>query len=126
MADPVPLPPAQAQPVVIALPAEIDLANAGIFGGQFAAALTPGVRVIIADMTATTFCDSHGARMLVLAWQWAITNGTEMRLAVPSPHALRTLQILGIDTVLPVYPTLDEALAAHAEPRPGDLLPGAG
>ena len=77
-------------------------------------------------MTATTFCDSHGARMLVLAWQWAIANGTEMRLAVPNPHALRTLQILGLDTVLPVYPTLDEALAAHGEPEPGDLLPGVG
>ena len=110
MADPVPLTPAQAAPVVVALPATLDMGSADDLSGQFAAALAPGVQVIIADMTATTFCDSSGARVPVLAWQRSLANGTEMRLAVPSPGVVRALQIQGIDTVMPVYPTLDEAL----------------
>src|SRR5215472_8164530 len=54
MAEPPPM--TAAQPPVVTLPAEIDMANADDLGKQFAAALTPGVQVIIADMTATTFC----------------------------------------------------------------------
>ena len=59
--------PAQAQPVIVRLPAEIDMANADSIGEELAAASAPGVAVVIADMTATTFCDSMGMRMLVLA-----------------------------------------------------------
>jgi anti-anti-sigma regulatory factor len=55
------------QPVVIALPAEIDMANAGPVGQQLGSALTPGVQTVIADMTATIFCDSSGISMLVRA-----------------------------------------------------------
>jgi anti-sigma B factor antagonist len=126
MADSVPVTLAPAGPVVVRLPAEIDTANADGLGEQFAAALAPGVRLIIADMTATTFCDFSGTRMLALAWQQAIANGTEMRLAVPGPDALRVLQVQGLGTVLPIYQTLAEALACGGTPRPGDPPPGAG
>lgn len=121
MADPAPALPGHALPAVIGLPAELDRAATRDVGAQFDAALAPGLRVIIADMTATTFCDSDGARVLVLAWQRAIANGTEMRLAVPQPAALRTLQILGIDTVLPVYRTLEKHWPAAPCACPGDL-----
>jgi hypothetical protein len=56
VADPQHLP----QPVVIALPAEIDMANAGQVGHQLGSALAPGVKTVIAGMTATTLCDSSG------------------------------------------------------------------
>ena len=51
--------------VVVALPAEIDMANADQVGQQLGSAFAPGVRTVIADMTATTFCDSSGIGMLV-------------------------------------------------------------
>jgi anti-anti-sigma regulatory factor len=40
--------------VVVTLPAEIDMANAGQVGQQLGSAIAPGVRVVIADMTAAT------------------------------------------------------------------------
>jgi len=52
---------------VVSFPAEIDMATAGAIGGQLAAALAPGVPAVIADMTATTFCDSAGITMLIRA-----------------------------------------------------------
>lgn len=105
---------APAPPALVTLPAEIDMANADSLGEQLAAAFAPGVRVVIADMTATTFCDSVGARMLVLAWRRAVASGTELRLLLPNPAVLRVLKILGLDTVLPLYQGLEDALTGAA------------
>ena len=113
MADPQQLPA-----VVIALPAEIDMANADRTGQQLRAALTPGIATVMADMTATRFCDSSGISMLVQAHGQAAANGTELRLVVASAAVLRTLTLTGLDQLLPIYPSLSQALAAGPAPRP--------
>jgi anti-sigma B factor antagonist len=59
-------------PALVALPAEIDITNALNVRSQIITAINRGVRIVIADMTATTFCDSPGTRALVLAHQWAV------------------------------------------------------
>jgi RNA polymerase sigma-70 factor, ECF subfamily len=96
--------------VVIALPVEIDMANADRVGQQLGAALAPGVATVIADMTATRFCDSSGLSMLVRAHGQAAANGTELRLVVASAAVLRTLTLVGLDRLLPIYPSLSQAL----------------
>ena len=111
MVDTGPVTPAQPQPVIVTLPAEIDMANAHDIGEQLAAACALGGKVVIADMTATTFCDSLGIRMLLLAWRRAAEHGTDLRLLLPNPAVLRVLGVLGVDAVLPVYNTLEEARA---------------
>jgi anti-sigma B factor antagonist len=104
--------------VVVALPAEIDIANADPVGQQLASALTPAVRTVIADMTATRFCDSSGISMLVQAHKQAAANGTELRLVVLSAAVLRALTLAALDRLLPIYPSLSQALAARPAPRP--------
>ena len=76
-------PPARARvsPAVVTLPAEIDMANADRVGADLQAALAPGVTAVVADMTATTFCDSRGIHALVLAHQRATACGAELRSA---------------------------------------------
>lgn len=113
MADP-PYVPA----VVVALPAEIDVTNAGPVGQQLGAALAPGVRAVIADLSATTFCDSSGISMLVRAHQQATANGTQLRLVVRSTRVLRALTLVQLDYLLPVYPSLSQALADAKRPAP--------
>jgi anti-sigma B factor antagonist len=109
---------APARPALVALPARIDTANADASGQRLAAAMIPGVNLVIADMTATTFCDSTGFDMLVLACQKAAANGTELRLVLPSPEVLRVMRILGVDAGLPLYQSLDEALPpADTQPQ---------
>jgi anti-sigma B factor antagonist len=110
MVDVEPVTPAQVQPVVVTLPAEIDMANADAVGAQIDAAFGPGVQVVIADMTATTFIDTSGTRMLVLAWKRATTNGTELQILLPNPNLLHVMHILGLDTVLPIYQNLEDLL----------------
>ena len=97
---------------VITLPAEIDAANSGQIGQRLSAAVTPGLRMLIADMTFTTFIDSAGIRVVVQAGQRARRSGTELRLVVPSTHVLRTLAITGVDQLLPIYPSVGAALTA--------------
>ena len=96
---------------VVTLPAEIDMATAPAIGEQVAAALAPGVHAVIADMTATVFCDSAGISMLIRAKKRATAHGAELRLLLPCPNVLRVLKIQGVDAVLPVYHSLDEARA---------------
>ena len=103
--------PAHGQHVIVTLPAEIDIASVGAVGEQLAAALTLGTRVAIADMSAATFCDSMGIGMLVRVHKQATAEGAELRLLLPCPDVLRVMTVQGVETVLPIYHSLEEALA---------------
>ena len=109
--------------VVIALPAEIDMANAGRVAAELGSAFAPGVRTVIADMTATRFCDSSGISVLVRAHKQAVASRTELRLVVPSGAVLRALTLVRMDDVLPIYPSLSQALRTGGLPGcPGHEL----
>jgi anti-anti-sigma factor len=107
---------AQARPVLVTLPAEIDMANADRVGEQLAAASAPGMKVVLADMTATTFCGSAGIGMLLRACRRAAARGTELRLLVTCPRVLSVMKIAGVDAVLPIYHSLEQALAGPGVP----------
>lgn len=104
--------------VVVALPAEVDMASADRVGQQLGAAFAPGVKTVIADMTATRFCDSSGISVLVRAHKQAAANRTQLRLAVQSTVVLRSLRLAQMDSLLPIYPTLSQALAAGPTSTP--------
>jgi anti-sigma B factor antagonist len=104
--------------VVVALPAEIDMANAGRVGQQLGSAFAPGVSTVIADMTATTFCDSSGIGMLVRAHKQAAATSTQLRLVVPSAAVVQALTLVQMDYLLPIYPSLSQALTAAPQPGP--------
>lgn len=104
-------------PVVVEMPAEIDLTNSEEIPALVAAACTPGVAVVIADLTATRFCDSSGLRNLLYARDKTAAVGAELRLAIsPSGSVNRIIQITGLKRYLPVYPTLQQAVAGDPQP----------
>ncbi len=105
-------------PVIVLMPAEIDLANADRVGEQLRIAGSPGVTVIVADLTSTQFCDSAGIRTLLSARDSVAARHAQLRLAVARGGAVRrALQAIGLQHVLPMYPTVEAALAA--DPPPG-------
>ena len=65
---------------------------------------------VIADMTATTFCDSAGITILIRAKKQATAHGAELRLLLSCPNVVRVLQIQGVNAVLPIYHNLEAAL----------------
>jgi anti-sigma B factor antagonist len=99
------------RPAVVPLPAQIDATNAHKVRAQLTiAALQPGVRVVIADMTDTTFCDASGLRALAQEHQRGAFDGTELRLLRPSVDVLRALEMTGLDQMLTIRHTLEDAL----------------
>ena len=73
--------PGGGKPVVVTLPAEIDMTNASIVARQLHEALVSGAAVVIADLTSTTFWDCSGVRSLLLAHHQAAAANIEFRLA---------------------------------------------
>lgn len=100
-----------ANPVVLRLPAKIDLVSAGRVGEQLCSAFTLGAAVVIADLTSTLFCDSAGIRQFVLAHNYATAHGAQLRFVIPERNLLSVLMMTGLDRFLSVYPSLDAALA---------------
>ena len=101
-------------PVVVVLPAEIDVTTSEQVHDLLVAALAPGVDIVIADMTGTSFCDSSGVHAIVFAHETVAARGAKLRLAVPPASSVRrVLEMIGVGRILPVYPTLQEAMDAQ-------------
>jgi len=96
------------QHTVIRMPAEIDAAIADETRQALLAAVTPGTAILVIDMSGTTFCDSAGLKAIIAAHARAAETGTQLRLVATA--VLRIITIVGIDQLIPIYPTLEAAL----------------
>lgn len=105
---------------MVTFPAEVDLCNSGRLGDQLALAMTSAATVI-ADLTATTFCDCSGIRVLVLAHEQALAAAVDLRIVARSASVLRVLALTGADRLLPVYPTVKAALGSGARAWAGSI-----
>jgi len=96
---------------VVGTPAEIDITNAAELQTALlgASALAHGTFVV--DMSRTQFCDSAGIHALVRAYKQSQSEGGEMLLVVPGTAVLRVFAIIGVDRLIPNFPSLEEALA---------------
>ncbi len=103
---------------VVAAPAEIDVAT----GEQLHTVLLRAARrhaTVVVDMSGTRFCDSAGLTVLVRAHRRAVADGGELRAVSPAGGAVsRIFSITCLDRVIPVFGSLDEALAR----RPGEMI----
>jgi anti-sigma B factor antagonist len=104
---------------VVATPADIDVTSAEQLHMVLLRTAIRGHTTIVVDMTRTRFCDSAGLTVLVRAHKRAVTDGGELRLVLPAGGAVpRILAITCLDRVIPVFASLDDALA----PRPGAVI----
>jgi len=102
------VPGVSSRAIAVTLPAEIDVANADRIGEELCSACVTGAPVVVADMTATTFCDSTGLRALAGVHKRAAASGTELRLAVPCAALRRAFIQRGL--AVPIFPRLEAAL----------------
>jgi anti-anti-sigma factor len=78
------------------------------------AALLPGddkvpPRIVV-DLSGVTFMDSSGINVFVAAYQQVSGAQGWLRIAGAQQSVLRVLQIVGVDTVVPCHPTIEQAL----------------
>jgi anti-anti-sigma regulatory factor len=106
------------RPVVVRLPPQIDLTSQERAYDQLYAAFASGASVVVADFTATTFCDCSSLRRLVAVQHRAAARDARLLLAIP-PGGLvhRVAKLIDLDHLLPVFRSVREALAAAPVPR---------
>ncbi len=105
-------------PVVVTLPEDIDFTNS-----DDAAAALPGARdtpgLTIADMTATTFCDSMGMRMLVVASDRIAAAGSTLRVVIsPAGTVAHMMAVLGLGRLLLLHHSVQVAVSVQAAIQP--------
>ncbi|MFD7796212.1 STAS domain-containing protein [Streptomyces sp. NPDC059759] len=96
---------------VLTLGGEIDADTAGGFREALCVDETATSRTVL-DFGAVTFMDSSGVNVLVAAFQNARAAGGWVRMAALRAPVRQVIDIVGLDTVIPCYRTLSEALVA--------------
>ena len=81
---------------------------------ELRAAVDADTNGIVVDLTECEFIDSSAIRALLLSREEKNRDpGSEsLAVAASSDQILRILQVMGLDKVLPVEPTVDQAAAA--------------
>lgn len=99
---------------VVTAAGEIDAATADTVATAVAGALNDGYKLVILDFAHVTFIDSTGLGMLVKSHRTAV--GVDARFAVvhPTPTTRKLIRVLGLDQVLHIYDSHEQALADRA------------
>ena len=95
---------------VVTAPEEIDITNAAGLQAALLEAAGLGRAMVVVDMSRTRFCDSAGLNALVTAGRRARADGGEVRLVVVGEAVARVVALTGVDRVIPVYASLEDAL----------------
>jgi anti-anti-sigma factor len=104
---------------VVAFPEHVDMSNAAQIREQLLAVFDGGAAVVIADMSATAWCDYVGVDAVARACQRAAVCRAELRLVATSPAVRRLLAAEGLDRLVPVYSSLEAATIAGEPDGPG-------
>jgi anti-sigma B factor antagonist len=101
--------------VVLRVRGEVDVATVRRLRAAVHAALADGpARPVVLDLSEVEFLSSSGVGALLAVTREADELGRELRVAVGERRVVRRpLQVAGIDRVLPLYPSLDAALAGR-------------
>jgi anti-sigma B factor antagonist len=95
---------------VLAVRGEVDVATAPRLREYVVDAVTNGYRYIVIDLDGVDFLDSTGLGVLVGALKRVRTHEGELHFVCTQPRILKVFDITGLDRVLSIHTTVDEAL----------------
>ncbi|MGW2035275.1 MULTISPECIES: STAS domain-containing protein [Streptomyces] len=99
---------------VAQLPEEIDYDTAALIGAQCEDLIRQGCTTLVLDGSRVEYLDSSGVSMFLALWRILDARSGTLRLAAFNAHHRQVWKFLGLDTLLPLFPTADAALAAPA------------
>src|ERR1700757_2559922 len=88
-------------PAVVAFPEHVDMSNAAEIREQLMGVFDRGAAVVIADMSATAWCDYAGVDAVARVSQRAAVSRAELRLVATAPSVRRLLAAEGLDRLVP-------------------------
>ena len=99
----------------IAAVGEIDASPADTHATTVIGAVDHGYPKVLVDFARVTFIDSTGLGVLVKSHRRAVAAGSVFAVVHPTPQTRKLIQVLGLDQLLRIYDTPEEALADPAE-----------
>jgi len=93
---------------------EVDMSHEEELRRELHRAVAADARGIVVDLTECEFIDSSGVRALLLSReeQGPAQDSERLAVAASSDQILRILSVMGLDRVIPIQPTVEEAAAA--------------
>lgn len=105
---------ADASTRVVVVRGEIDIFTAPEFKTHIGAAIDAEHDVVVVDLAAATFMDSASLGVLISAHRRLGLRGGRLIVACDVPAVLSTFKVTGLDSVLEIAPSREQALAALA------------
>jgi anti-sigma B factor antagonist len=96
---------------VLSIGGEIDLSTAPAFEAAIAGALDDDPPVLVIELSEVSFMASVGLRILAATHEKA-SKSARVAIVADNPATSRPMQLTGLDKVISLYPTLDDALTA--------------
>ena len=112
---------ARGEVVVLGVDGEIDRSNAEQVSTALLNAVPNVAKVVVLDLGGTTYIDSSGVQLLFELASRLKRRQQALRIVVPEGANIgRLLSVVALERTVPLYATLDEALA---ETRAADSSP---
>jgi anti-sigma B factor antagonist len=96
---------------VVSIGGEVDLSTAPAFEAAINGALDGDPPVLVIELSDVSFLASVGLRVLVAAHEKA-SKSAQVAIVANGPATRRPIQLTGLDKIMALYPTLDDALTA--------------
>ena len=102
---------------VVRVVGEVDMSHEEELRGELRKAIEADARGIVVDLTECEFIDSTGVRTLLLSReaQHPAEGAVKLAVAAASDQILRILSVMGIEKVIPIRPSVEEASAAISD-----------
>jgi anti-anti-sigma factor len=111
--------------VIVAIEGDLDIASVPAVRERLLSMLSPGLSLLVIDMSAVRYADASGLEVLVSTQRRAGLLGGTLRLAALQPAVSRILTVTGLSRHLATYLTVQAALA-DGKPGTGTVPPGTG
>jgi len=96
---------------IVSMPAELDLTTSEGVVEQGYAAIAQPVRLLLLDLAGLSFCDARGLSASVRIANQADAAGAVLASSRRGRRFAKILRISGLDSRLPVFAAIDDALA---------------
>jgi anti-sigma B factor antagonist len=100
---------------VVSVGGEIDLSTAQAFEAVIADALAEDPPALVIELSGVSFMASVGLRVLA-ATREKVGKALPLAVVADGPAAGRPIKLTGLDNIISLYPTLDQALTALRQP----------
>jgi len=91
----------------------LDRLTAVELGRRLTAVIGDGSDRLVVDLAGVSFIDSSGLGALIGGLKAARKAGGDLRIARPDARARNLFELMSLERVLRIYPTVEEALAGY-------------